>query len=224
MSKTLSQLMPGLHATFSLVDNEWTLDTAKGGSWTQAIPTLGSVWTTVSPGLIASATIDLSGWQRLGEDVSLFPKGFSMQEPGLYFNNSSINQSLNVTDIISTTPFTDQQLVDAVAMNTAPSLPNAAGDWDRVMYGRVRVMSGITAGAGSPALANTMYTQYAALFGSGEPAASNILYCYRVIQPGLSDDGAVIIAPATRMIITGDFEEEAALVHLDRMYRSYNSR
>ena len=92
------------------------------------------------------------------------------------------------------------------------------------MYGRVRVMSGITAGAGSPALANTMYTQYAALFGSGEPAASNILYCYRVIQPGLPDDGAVVIAPATRMIIAGDFKEEAELVHLDRMYRSYNSR
>lgn len=222
--RTLSQMMPGLHATYSVADNAWTLDTSKGGSWSQVTATAGSVWTQFAPGLVAAATLDLSGWQRVGEDVSLFPKGFSLQEPGIYFNNSTINQYLTVTDIISTTPFTDQQLIDASAMNTAPSLPNAAGDWDRVMYGRVRVMSGLTAGAGSPALANTMYTQYAALFGSGEPSASNLLYCYRVIQPNLSDDGAVVIAPATRMIITGDFEEEAELVHLDRMYRSYNSR
>ena len=220
----LSQLMPGLHATYSVADNDWVLDTTKGGYWSQATGAITGVFPSFVPALIASATLDLSGWQRLGEDITFFPKGFSLQEPGRYFNNSSINQSIQVMDIISTTPFSDQQLVDAMSFNTAPSLPNAVGDWDRVMYGRQRLMSGITAGAGSPSLANTMYTQYAALFGSGEPAASNILYCYRIVQPNPSDDGAAVVAPATRMIITGDFNEEPELVHLDRMYRSYNSR
>lgn len=221
---TLSQMLPGLYATWNQGTLQWDLDMNKGGSWTQAIPDAAGVFPSFVPGLIQHATIDLSGWQRMGDDISFFPEGFSIQAPGKFFNNSSVNQWFDTLDIISTTKFTDQQLVDALSFNTAPGLPNARGDWDRVIYGLQRLMSGVTAGAGSPALANTMYVQDASLFGSGEPVAANILYLYRVIQPNPSDDGAVIVAPACRFITEGIFAEEKPLVHLDRMYRSYNSR
>jgi len=221
---TLSLMMPGVFATWDQPSFAWTLDTSKGGTWLQKTPDPLGVFPTTCKSLIIEATIDLSGWQRLGEDITFFPEGFSLQDPGRYSFETVANQFYDIMEIISTTKFSQQQLVDAISFNTAPGLPNAAGDWDRVTFGRTRTLSALTAGGGSPTLANTLYTQDTALFGSGEPVAANVLYCYRVIQPHVPDNGAVLIAPASRFIIKGTFAEENPLVHLDRMYRSYNSR
>lgn len=220
--RTLVSMAPRLNATYDLVATTWNVSTEFGGQWEQAMAQ-PNAFQTFAPSLIHSSTIDLSGLEGPGKNLTFFPQGFALQEPGYVFFTSSVNQWIGVYDVVSTVPFTNQQLADMYTHNSAPGMADMPGDWDRVCYGRQRLMSGMAAGAGSPAIANMMFTQNSNLFGSGEPSAVSKLYIYRVVTTVLPDNGALLVLPGLRLAVGGIIAPESELVHLDRMYRSYNA-
>lgn len=223
--RTLSRLMPRCHANYDLTSGAWEIDLEYGGTWEQIAPVIDTTMSfSFSPALIHSAQIDLTGLEGEGKDLTFFPQGFSMQEPGFYSFTSSINQFMSVFDVISTAPISNQTLANMASHNSAVGMSDMPGQWDRISFGKQRLMSAITAGPGSPAMSNVMYTQNQGLFGSGEPSAVSRLYCYRVVATGLPDDNSRLTIPASRFIIGGVIVKEDELVHLDRMYRSYNSQ
>ena len=173
--------------------------------------------------------IDLSGYAL--QDMTFFPTGVGVQDPGLYkafFQAPDIEGfTLQVLDIITSIALSEFQInqltslqLDGIAMGMLGS----SSDFETIILGSYRAFTFDSNLKSMQGVCSLLRSQR---FGSGEPNASDRLFSYRIIQwenqpdlpnPFLPNDQIVI--PAARHLLNGEFVEEDDLVYMQRLKRS----
>mgnify|MGYP006089364113 CR=1 FL=1 len=213
------------NAGYNAATQAWTLQPdSAGDGWnlTTAEPA-----PSIAPGILGPImwtvnTIDLAGLELAKE--TFFPVGSSIQDPMLYFNDSTTTAAMHVFDLIT------DKLIDpllAVQMTFIPGgnpfsgsnygMMGEGNDATTIIMGSYRFKTGNT----NLTYPQIMRTEQASIFSSGEPTAASKLYCYRIVIP-LVDLGVTIIGvPAARFYLTGVRDEEPDLEYMMRLKRSY---
>ena len=185
--------------------------------------------------------LDLSGYVQSDLTVG-FRRSFE-QVGGLdiiFWENYDVNNdALIETNIVSSVPFTDPQLIGALLASPGFNIYNATavdfGNFNRthIIHGSYDVMyANSTIGAGAFTTrgnANLMSVQ-SNVFSSLEPTAADCLYCYRIFSlpnaanggdPGEIKGVSQITLPAKRIILDAFTVEEPDLEYMMRLKRSY---
>jgi hypothetical protein len=203
--RTLSMMVPALQAVRGA--SGWS----GVGNWKG---------TGVSDILMFSAYIDTSGYTA--DDLTLFPLGVTLQDPGRYVSTNP-NVPLQVIDIITTEVLSLTDVYNWVAAspaggNAMPGMLGTTHDWMQVTWGQYRTFLPQATFA-----ANTteFLAANGALFGSGQPTTADKLHCYRIaIMPGSQDLDSLFI-PASRFIMSAVIVPEDEKSFLMRTKRSY---
>ena len=158
--------------------------------------------------------------------------GMSMKEKTLFFDGAGV-QSVNapfvtngvagdvliVTDIMSSTPLADIDLINFISFGNFAQ-PGSKLTFDETMYARNQVW-GLTV--------NEVSTGYMVLlnenqFGSMSPTASDRVYSYRIVVPdgvvGVPSMDGVVVYPS-RHILRAEAKEEPDHEYIMRLLRSY---
>jgi hypothetical protein len=204
--RTLTQMFPEYYGAFT---TQWV----DYKTW-QGSPTLTNViWN--------ETYLDLSGYEL--DDLTLFPMGVSLQDPGLYSGSTAGGEALippmQVLDIISQDRLDPGNIFNNMALNNAPGMMETTEDWVQIIWGQYRTFLPQASYQGNA----TLYLPASgALFGSGNPTTVAKLWCYRfVILNGASTEGDVLKVPASRVILNAIVAEEDSKVFLMRQKRSY---
>lgn len=182
--------------------------------------------------------LDLSGYVQ--SDLTLgFRRSFE-QKGGLdqiFWETYDVNaDGIVELTLISSVPFSDEQLSVAYASNPGFIPYNVGGAFDWGNFNRTHIIHGhleqyfpntvIGAGAfnatGNAALVHVTDNYFSSL----EPTAADCLYCYRVIvvpRPGNNTDSGLnnITLPPKRVILDAFTVEEPDLEYMMRLKRSY---
>jgi len=224
--QSLNALHPRLIATanFDPADPAVVTDWApQRGLWQQVGPL-------TRPTFFHQTNIDLSGYVR--QEKTLFPSGVGIQDPGIYKfflqAGSPPNVQLQVIDIITSSPLGDEAILDLSDKQLAQTGPGMLGsplEFEQILMGSYR---SFTTDTSFTSLQGSLSLQRSQRFGSGEPTAADTLFCYRIVAFALEPSfplptlpGDSITVPPARFIVNGEFVEEADLVHLFRLKRSY---
>lgn len=177
----------------------------------------GEGWAT--PGTIdiiySSNYFDLSGYTF--DDLTLFPLGVNLQDPGRYMSTNA-NVPLQVIDIISQETLSASDMYTWVTSNMMPGMLGTTVEWTQMVWGQYRTFLGQATfqGAGTEFLPAS-----GGLFGSGSPTTVEKLYCYRfILMPGAAE-GDQLYIPASRFILSAVIAPEDELAFLMRQKRSY---
>tara|TARA_R110001599_G_C12202328_1_gene655816 strand:- start:919 stop:1560 length:642 start_codon:yes stop_codon:yes gene_type:complete len=190
-------------------------------------------WQELGPGLNVwahSTDIDLSGYAL--QDLSFFPTGVGVQDPGLYslyVSDTPLTGVLvQVIDIVTSVPLNNEQLLQMSNRQLAQVGPGMLGsdrEFETILMGQYRAF---TFDNSFTAIQGTLTLQRSQRFGSGEPTAADKLSTYRIVEiftepnfpsPFTATDQLKI--PAARYILNGEMVEEDNLVHMMRLKRSY---
>jgi len=144
------------------------------------------------------------------------------------------NDSLSEVTLISSVPFTDEQLTSALVYSPGfiiPHLPTLdSGNFNRahIIHGRYQVMYANTTIGGGSFTSNgnaTLMSVTDNTFSSLEPTAADCLYCYRIVAtPSAASAGTgieVVYLPPKRIILDAFTVEEPDLEYMMRLKRSY---
>ena len=187
-------------------------------------------------GYVQELKLDLSGYVRDSLTVG-FRRSFEQLggSDGIFWETYDVNSDAVIeTVIISSVPFTDEQLGLATASSPGFISYNVASvDWgnfnrEHIIHGTYDVMyANTTIGAGAfNAKGNaTLMSVQSNNFSSLEPTAADCLYCYRIFAvpaPGTEEGGVSQLAlPAKRVILDAFTVEEPNLEYMMRLKRSY---
>jgi len=168
-------------------------------------------------------TIDLSKMTMDAE--TLYPLGITVQDPGLYLNDDTVNKSMVVLDLITTKEIDPSLIVNFSGMVSTGDLVGSmygmmgsSDDGTQIIFGQFRLMTHNTNLTQLPA---TLHTEWSKDFSSGEPTAVDKLHCYRIIQiPGTGPNSQLYV-PAARFYLTATIGAEPDLEYLMRLKRSY---
>ena len=180
--------------------------------------------------------LDLSGYTQSDLTVG-FRRSFEQMagtDSVFWLTYNPNTDAIGENTIISSVPFTDEQLLAAIA--SAPGfIPYSTNLLDFGNFNRTHIIHGhyeikfanttIGAGAfdsaGNASLLNATDNYYSSL----EPTAADCLYCYSIIStpaPAGEEDGIVrITLPAKRVILDAFTVEEPELEYMMRLKRSY---
>jgi hypothetical protein len=171
------------------------------------------------PYLWSMNTIDLGGLELAKE--TFFPVGSTIQDPGIYQNDSETVPAMAVIDIITDKLIDPSEVIDFAYLysnrGTMYGMIGNADDETTIVMGSYRFMTG-NSNLTYPGL---MRTEVSTSFSSGEPTAASKLYCYRIVQPWVSGSTTAIAIPASRFYLTGVRDKEEDLVYMMRLKRSY---
>jgi hypothetical protein len=154
--------------------------------------------------------IDLSGYSR--DDRTFFPGQPLLQEAGTHIGSGVA--FFGRWDFITNSPIqTAAPIFDGAAW-AVPSFLGSETEPESTIWGQQRVIA-----------ASTDTGQYITTdrhqFGMGDATASDRLYCYIQIPLGQNVAGHVIQLPPCAFILPGMVAEEADLVYINRLRRSY---
>lgn len=180
--------------------------------------------------------IDLSGYVQSDLTVG-FRRSFEQTAGAdqIYWNTFDVKSDYTLeTIIISSVPFTDEQLTIAIGQSpgfTPFPLPGFdVGNFNRthIIHGHYSsYMPNSTTGSSDYTITGnaTLFAVTDNYFSSLEPTAADCLYCYRVIglpDPGDGNSGIRRVAlPAKRVILDAFTVEEPDLEYMMRLKRSY---
>jgi len=170
--------------------------------------------------LMFSAYIDTSGYTA--DDLTLFPLGVILQDPGRYISSNAV-VPLQIVDIITTEVLSLTDVYDWIAAtpsggNAMPGMLGTTHDWMQVTWGQYRTFLPQATFTG---FATEFLAANGALFGSGEATTADKLHCYRIaIMPG-SAEGDTLAIPASRFILSAVIVPEDEKAFLMRQKRSY---
>jgi hypothetical protein len=199
-NETVQALYPAVAASY--VGAEW-------------IDTLG--YDPLGPdALLFETTIDLSGWSMNEFTFGTVQERY--QDPGVY-STTAASAKAEVVEIISDVPISnvDLQLISTNLGSNVPGMMGSKQDFTTILYGNYRLYvpnASLTAFPGFLQLIST------GAFGSKEPTASDRLYCYRIIKC-VGAPGETLAAPACRVGLFGAMYQEADLMYMMRLKRSY---
>jgi hypothetical protein len=166
------------------------------------------------------ASIDTSGYTA--DDLTLFPLGVTLQDPGRYISSNAA-VPLQVVDIITTETLNSEDVLAWVQAtptggNTMPGMLGTTHDWMQIVWGQYRTFLPQATFAG---FATEFLAANGALFGSGQPTTADKLHIYRyLIMPG-SAEGDTIAVPSSRFIMSAVIVSEDEKAFLMRTKRSY---
>ena len=204
--RRLAAMHPTLQANFD------------GANWTNL-----NGWHVLDPAgtrLMHETVIDLSGYAM--DSLTFFPMSVGLQDPGIYVfkpvEGSQFN-GLHVLDIVTSVPMDLNTVGNIQGQGIGPAMLGSLYEIETILFGSYRFFT---------QNANIPYPNYQQLersqrFDSGEPTAADKLYCYRLVvllSSGL-DSTSQIKLPAARQLIGGVMGEEADLVYMQRLKRSY---
>jgi hypothetical protein len=195
---------------------------------TQMIPaysdTRGPSYFSGENGWVASSTydaivyetyFDLSGYQL--DDLTLFPMGAVLQDPGTY-TASNPGTPLQLVDIISMERLDIDETFESVVSNTMPGMIGTTQEFTQIMWGQYRIMLGQ---ATFQAAGTLFLPASAGLFGSGAPTTVQKLWVYRFIIAQGAAEGDSLSIPASRVILSAVIAKEDDKEFLMRQKRSY---
>lgn len=169
--------------------------------------------------------IDLSGYAL--QNLSFFPTSVGVQDPGLYTFVATDPQvtatSLQVVDMITSTPMDPAQVGDLLLASIAPGMLGSPHEFETILMGQWRFFTPDA----NLAITGLQQLERAQRFDSGDATAADKLYCYRIVnafaQGAITPptDGTQIRIPASRQLIAGMMVEEDFLPHMMRLKRSY---
>ena len=165
--------------------------------------------------LMFEAYFDTSGYTS--DDLTLFPMGAALQDPGRYLSTSS-GGVLQVLDLITQTRLSQ---VDVESWLTAGAVPGMIGtdvDFTQVIWGQYRTFLGQATFQGAT---QEYLPANGSPFGSGSPSTAQKLYCYRFVYAPGSQDTEVVTLPASRFILQAVIGAEDETAFLMRQKRSY---
>lgn len=206
--------------------------TLSGGAYTPAVAT---GYVPIDANIFKyEATIDLGGYTRQDDLTVFFRRSFEQLGGADQVSWNAYNPGTDAilsNTIISSVPFTDEQLINALLLQPGftpfSSVSDDFGNFNRthIIHGRYEVAyanSIIGASAftsfGSATLVNLVDNYYSSL----EPTAADTLYCYRVIAlPRTNVDIITVSMPAKRIILDAYIDAEEDKEYLMRLKRSY---
>ena len=174
-------------------------------------------WETVAATdiLVFHSWFDVSGYTA--DDLTLFPLGVTLQDPG-YYRSSNATVPLAVVDIISTETITPEEAYAWITANAMPGMIGTTSDWNQIIWGQYRTMLGQ---ATFQAAQTEFLTARAGLFGSGSPTTAEKIHCYRflILEGALEPD--TLSVPASRFVLSAIIAGEDEKAFLMRQKRSY---
>lgn len=204
------KLLAKEHQGFTLARSgaDWTITGATSfGGWREYLTT--NVF-------ISSNYFDLAGIAI--DDKTLFFKSSGVQsirEPEATAG-AAPGDSVLITDLMSTTPLTDSELVGVAAYGNLAGNNQPGLTWMETVYGRNQNWS-IT---NDQMPLGTMRLYNEEFFGSMQPTASDRIYSYRVVAPVHQGMTGLFISGA-RHILTAEAKEEPDHEYMMRLLRSY---
>jgi len=203
--RTLSMMVPAMQATRG--PSGWSSSGDWGGTGTSDI-------------MAFHAYIDVAGYTA--DDLTLFPMGVTLQDPGSYKVERAgavpPNVPLQVLDIITTEVLSMDEVLAWVTANTMPGMLGTTHDWTQIIWGQYRTFMGQVTFATN---ATEFLAASGSLFGSGSPSTADKLHCYRfILLPG-SQALDVVDIPASRFILSAVIAPEDEKAFLMRQKRSY---
>lgn len=206
--------------------------TLSGGTYTLA----ASGYRLIGTGsYVHSTTIDLGGYTRQ-DDLTVFFRNSFEQRGGndlCFWSSYDPNKdAIQEQVIISSVPFTDNQLLSTVFFSpgfTPGPVPGFDfGNFDRthIIHGHLRLYFA-NAVIGSGAFTSTGYATLQALtdnvYSSLEPTAADTLYCYRLLflPPADTSNLTNISMAPSRVLMSITTDEEPDLSYMMRLKRSY---
>jgi len=188
----------------------------------------GANWTNLNGWQIATGTtlfhetqIDLSGYAM--ESLTFFPMSVGLQDPGVFTflaGPAATYSGVQVLDIITSVPLTVGLVANAQgSLNVGPGMLGSNREFETLLFGTYRFF---TPNAMIP-YPNYQQLERSQRFDSGEPTAADKLYSYRIVTTITDDlgDNSLVSVPAARHLIGGVMGEEADLVYMQRLKRSY---
>jgi len=205
-------------------DESTVISVAGGSGWEMITHSSGG-----TPVAAWKGYIDLAGYNLQKE--TWFTRAVQVQ--GNTYPDTNTTKQFTVHDIISTEPFSDDELASAVYIYT-PGLPNPATfltniDLEHIIYGRIRVYGARNfdaAGApvGAPGLTNTSQMLVNEdFYGTNDGTARDKLYVYRVIGGMFFEPEQAIFMGAVSYIVSGAVDKEEDLEYMMRLKRAYET-
>lgn len=165
---------------------------------------------------------DLSGYAL--DDLTAIPVAATLQDPGLYACDDT-KVALQVVDVISQERLrAGRVLNDLVTDNNLPGMMMSANNFEQITFGNYRLFMGQKTFTDPAGLATVAYLPADSKdFGSGDPVTVEKLWCYRfVVARGATEAStSTIKIPASRFILNLQVVNEADLVYMMRLKRSY---
>lgn len=154
------------------------------------------------------------------DDLTLFPMGAVLQDPGLY-TSSATTGAVQVLDIISQSELQISEVLTSMGNNNVPGMLDSDDDFSQIIWGQYRTFLGQDTFAAASSL---FLPANGSMFGSGEPTTAGRLWCYRiVITSGAADEDTLQI-PASRFVLNGVVTAEDEMAFIMRTKRSYELR
>jgi len=170
--------------------------------------------------------IDLAGYHQ--QEETFFTRAVQVQ--GNTYPDANTTQQFTVHDIISTEPFSDDELASAVYIYT-PGLLNPTTfltniDLEHIVYGRIRVYGARNFDSlGAPisaALTNAnQVLMNEDFYGTNNGTARDKLYVYRVVGGMLFGASQAILLGGVSYVVSGAISKEDELEYLMRLKRAY---
>tara|TARA_Y100000401_G_C8303837_1_gene215764 strand:+ start:120 stop:812 length:693 start_codon:yes stop_codon:yes gene_type:complete len=206
-----------------------------GGRYESAIPT-GYVPINANGNIFKyETTLDLGGYTRQDDMTVFFRRSFEQLSGSnlLQWNAyDPANDPVFEQTIISSVPFTNEQLVGAILVSPGFT-PNSDATQDFGNFNREHIIHGhfenkyansvvgssAFGGSGNATLMSMVDNYYSSL----EPTAADTLYCYRVIAMPLQNQTQItgLVEPGKRVILDSYVDAEATNEYLMRLKRSY---
>jgi len=185
---------------------------------------------------VAESKLDLSGYVQsdltVGFRRSFEQKGGAETIDWQKNYNASTDYVIE-TVIVSSVPFTDDQLLLATA-GSPGFINNAGANWgnfnrEHIIHGSYKIYyanSVVGSGAFTSTGAATMIAVVDNIFSSLEPSAADCLYCYRLmLVPDAGESAGAglqnVTLPPMRVILDAFTVEEPHLEYMMRLKRSY---
>jgi hypothetical protein len=175
----------------------------------------GWVASTVVDGIVHESYFDLSGYQL--DDLTLFPLGVTLQDPGNYISTNSAVPMLLV-DIVSQERLDLDTTFANVISNTMPGMVGTTQEFTQIVWGQFRTLLGQASYQDN---ATIFLPASGGLFGSGSPTTVQKLWVYRFVFLNGAGVGDTVAVPASRFILNAIIAKEGDKEFLMRMKRSY---
>lgn len=203
-------------------DESTTVSVLGGNGWEMITHSVGG-----TPVAAWKGYIDLSGYTK--QEQTWFTRAVQVQ--GNTYPDANTTKQFTVHDIISTEPFSDDELASAVYIYT-PGLINPETfltkiDLDHIVYGRIRVYGARNfTDTGAPTAGATLANQMLMnedFYGTNNGTARDKLYIYRVIGGMHFDASQAIMMGAVSYVISGAVDKEEDLEYIMRLKRAYET-
>jgi len=175
----------------------------------------GWTYSSVNDAIASESYFDLSGYSL--DDLTLFPLGVTLQDPGVYVSTNSA-VPMQVVDIVSQERLDLDTTFGDVVANSMPGMLGTTQEFTQIVWGQYRTLLGQASFQDNSTI---FLPASAGLFGSGSPTTVQKLWVYRFVFLNGAAQGDTIAVPASRFILNAIIAKEGDKEFLMRQKRSY---